>query len=559
LGERFGKYELERRLAFGGMAEIFVAALHGEKGFAKRVVLKRILPQFGADPSFVSMFIDEAVLAARLTHPNVVQVYDFGEVDGVFYIAMELVDGADLRRLLRSAAEKHRALSAAEVAAIGEGLCRALSYAHAAAADDGRPLGLVHRDVSPHNVMLSRSGEAKLMDFGIAKAEARATRTATGTIKGKVAYMAPEQAGGKEIDKRADQFALGLVLWECLTGVRLFQGDSDLELLRIVLACDTRPPSTLRPDVPEALERVIMRALSPDADGRYPDLAEMERELSAFRFSLGTAGAVQLGALVDELAPREPVAAPRGTLPLPAARAGWTDLVEAAAPTRVDRPAPVEEPVPAPPKTRRTPWLVAGGAVVLALGVGLAALRVAWRPTPVATALVVVESTPPGAAVSLDGLDTGLVTPARLPGLPRGKTSIVGVALAGYGIQQRVVTPAGERELVQVALVADVPAPVPPPVAVASPVAAPEPQPRRAIIAKPRPPPKPPGALSLRSSGPWFDVYLGSEKIGTTPLVRRELPAGTHRLRLVNPTLGVEKKLEVTIAPGEELQRTVGP
>ena len=218
------------------------------------MVLKRILPQFGADPAFVGMFIDEAKLAARLSHPNIVQVYDFGAVDGVYFIAMEYVDGVDLRQALKWSVDAHAPLSPAEVAAIGEDVARGLFCAHSLHDDRGAPQGVVHRDVSPHNIMLSRAGAARLMDFGIAKAADRATRTATGTIKGKVAYMAPEQAAGRELDGRADEFALGLVLWECLAGVRMFQGDSDLELLRQVVECRVRPVTRVRPDVPEALD-----------------------------------------------------------------------------------------------------------------------------------------------------------------------------------------------------------------------------------------------------------------------------------------------------------------
>ena len=318
--ERFGKYELIRRLAFGGMAEIFLASLTGEQGFAKKVVVKRILPQFSSDPDFVQMFIDEAVIAARLTHANIVQVYDFGEVEGTYFIAMEWVDGVDLSSLLKRNREAGRSMSAPEVAAIGEAVARGLSYAHNFVDDSGRALDLVHRDISPHNIMLSRSGEPKVMDFGIAKASERATRTKTGMIKGKIAYMAPEQAQGLPIDKRADQFAVGLVLWECITGQRLFSGDSDMEMLRKVMHCETRPPRELRGDAPEELERIVMRALSPDREQRYADLADLERELSGFRFSLGTAGAVQLGSLVDAVAPRKPTGevgkSVRKTIPL---------------------------------------------------------------------------------------------------------------------------------------------------------------------------------------------------------------------------------------------------
>lgn len=280
--ERFGKYVLLERLAFGGMAEIFAASLKGAEGFEKRLVIKRILPQFSSDPSFVKMFIDEALIAANLSHPNIVQVYDFGEVYGRYYLAMEFVNGVDLRRLLSHARKSGWVLGIAEVAAIGEMVARGLSHAHGALDAQGQPLGLVHRDISPHNIMVSCAGDAKVMDFGIAKAGARATRTQTGIIKGKVAYMAPEQASALEIDKRVDQFALGLVLWELLAGERMFQGDSDVVLLRKVVEAEIRPLTAYRPDVVPALEAIILRALARDPEHRYSDLATWKRLSSAF-------------------------------------------------------------------------------------------------------------------------------------------------------------------------------------------------------------------------------------------------------------------------------------
>ncbi len=301
----FGKYRLVRRLAYGGMAEIFLAQLIGDEGFQKSVVLKRILPQFSADPDFTRMFVDEAVLAAKLTHPNVAQVYDFGQVNGTYFITMEHVDGTDLRKLIRAATERNRVLTAIEVAAIGEGMAKGLSYVHAVDNDDGRPLSIVHRDISPHNVMVSRSGDIKIMDFGIAKAAARATQTATGTIKGKLAYMAPEQALGEEVDKLSDQFAVGLVLWECLVGKRVFEGDSEPELMSRVAAGRVRKLKDFAPTVPEDLDRIIMRALNVERGRRYADLRDLEHDLGSFEYSLASAGAVRLSTLVDELMPRE--------------------------------------------------------------------------------------------------------------------------------------------------------------------------------------------------------------------------------------------------------------
>lgn len=547
-GEPFGKYQLLRRLAFGGMAEIFLAAYRGVEGFEKRVVVKRILPQFSADPTFVRMFIDEAVLAARLTHANVVQVYDFGSVDGTYYIAMEWVDGVDLRRVLRASKERRRRLEAAEVAAIGEGVARGLAYAHAVAGEDGAPLGLVHRDVSPHNIMISRSGEPKIMDFGIAKAAARASHTATGTIKGKVAYMAPEQASGEAVDARCDQFALGLVLWECLTGDRLFQGDSDLEVLRRVVSCATRPVRDLRGDVPVPLEQVVMRMLSQAPAERFASLDAAAEALASFRFSLGAAGAVHLGRLLLELAPTTPELPVLGRRTLPLATPTPDGSVSTSEATMVP-PRRVGS------RARRT--AVIGGALMLAGG--LAVIAWAWlRPPPVErhTSLQ-IDSTPVGAQIWLDGVETGLSAPTVIPGLARGRSVSVELRRTGYQPWRQTVELSAPQERLVGSLVA-----LPPIEVAAATTVTTSARPPGRVMREPDAKPRahvPGGYLSLRSTGDWFEVYLGSRKLGETPLQRVPVPAGRHELHLVNKEAGLDQRLEVEVPPKREVQRTVSP
>jgi serine/threonine protein kinase len=229
----YGRYVLEERIAMGGMAEIFRAKTATE-GFEKRVCIKRVLPHFLEDEEFVTMFRDEARTAAKLQHANVVQVFDFGEEDGALFLAMELVDGNDLRRIMDASRKKRVAIHIGEAVQIAIDMCRGLHHAHG--------LGVVHRDVSPHNVLVSKVGEVKVTDFGIARAAERATHTSTGIVKGKVAYMSPEQAQGLPFDHRLDQFATGIVLWEMLTGTRLFTGDSDVFILKKVLACEIPAP-----------------------------------------------------------------------------------------------------------------------------------------------------------------------------------------------------------------------------------------------------------------------------------------------------------------------------
>ncbi len=284
----YGRYILEDRLAMGGMAEIFRART-ATAGFDKRVCIKRVLPHFLEEDDFVTMFRDEAKTAARLQHANVVQVFDFGEVteDGqtTLFLAMELVEGLDLRKLADASRKKNIPFTVGEVAQIGIEMCRGLHHAHTLKDESGALLGLVHRDISPHNVLVSKQGEVKITDFGIAKAAERATHTSTGIVKGKVAYMSPEQAEGKHFDHRLDQWATGVVLWELLCGGRLFRGDNDVTILRKVLNVEVPLPTVIRNDVPVEFEHIILRALSGEPEGRFADMRQMELALSRFLFS----------------------------------------------------------------------------------------------------------------------------------------------------------------------------------------------------------------------------------------------------------------------------------
>lgn len=302
--EPFGRYGLLQRLATGGMAEIFLAQLHGDEGFAKKVVIKRILPHLGRDADFVRMFIDEAMVASQLTHPNIIEVHDFGHAEGSYFMAMDYVDGLDLHHVLRATKRLGIRLSAAEILAIGERVARGLAYTHSLADDAGVPLGIVHRDVSPHNIMVSRTGAVKVMDFGIAKAAARATSTASGAIKGKLSYLSPEQARGESASSLSDQFALGLVLWECLTGHKLFEGESDVAVLAQVAQCRVPNLEALSLDAPKALTAIVQRMLSCAPSDRYADLDEVADALTAVRYSLGAAGIVKLDAVVEQCSAR---------------------------------------------------------------------------------------------------------------------------------------------------------------------------------------------------------------------------------------------------------------
>ncbi len=278
----FGKYELLERIAIGGMAEIFLARSASLGGVTRTCVIKRILPEYSADRQFVSMFIDEARITIGLDHPNIVKLFDFGQVDGVYFMAMELVDGVDLVDLLRHS--KRHGLDTCPRAAAYIGRCMALALHHAHVQKDyrGVPLGIVHRDVSPHNVFLSWLGDVKVGDFGIAAARNKLTVTQAGTVKGKFAYMSPEQATGGIIDQRADVWAVGVVLHELVTGSRLFAAESPIVTIGRVVEQRVPRPSEKHPEVPPALDDIIMQALVRPLDKRYPTAAALAEDLDGF-------------------------------------------------------------------------------------------------------------------------------------------------------------------------------------------------------------------------------------------------------------------------------------
>ncbi len=281
LPQPFGKYILLNKIAMGGMAEIFRAKTIGAEGFEKEVVIKRILPHYTEDEAFVTMFIDEARVSSGLNHPNIVGIYDFDRQDDTYYIAMEYVAGKDLKRVSDVAIKKNRPLTVGEVAFVTVETCKGLHYAHTKR-DKGQPLNIVHRDVSPHNVMVSYDGEVKVMDFGIAKAAARSTKTRAGTVKGKCAYMSPEQARGKDLDGRSDMFAVGVMMWEMLTNRRLFAGETDFETLSNVLKAEVPPASSINTEVPPELDAILMKCLAKDRDQRQADCKELARELETW-------------------------------------------------------------------------------------------------------------------------------------------------------------------------------------------------------------------------------------------------------------------------------------
>ena len=283
----FGKYYLLERINIGGMAEVFRAKAFGVEGFERLVAVKRILSNIAEDKEFIRMFIEEAKLSVQLNHANIAQIFDLGVFDGAYYIALEHVHGRDLRAMFDRCRQLGEAMPVAQACFIAMKVCEGLDYAHNKRDQAGRELALVHRDVSPQNILVSFEGEVKLIDFGIAKAAGKGSKTQAGILKGKFGYMSPEQVRGQELDRRSDVFSSGIVLYELLTGERLFVGESDFSTLEKVRNVEILPPSTYNRKIPDELERIVLKALSKDAEDRYQNAIDLHDELQAFVYTAG--------------------------------------------------------------------------------------------------------------------------------------------------------------------------------------------------------------------------------------------------------------------------------
>jgi serine/threonine-protein kinase len=294
-----GRYALYDEIAAGGMATVHLGRLLGPVGFSRTVAIKRLHPQFAKDPEFVAMFLDEARLAARIRHPNVVQTLDVVALEHELFLVMDYVQGESLDRMVRAARKREAPIPLNVVTTIMAGVLHGLHAAHEARTEQGEPLAIVHRDVSPQNVLVGADGVPRVLDFGVAKAAHRAQSTREGQVKGKIAYMAPEQLRSEAVDRRCDVFAAAAVLWEAVTRRRLYQADSDHAVLAMVLLAPAPSPRTVVPDLDENLERIIMRGLERDRDKRWPTAREMA---IALENCLPLASASAVGSWVERLA-----------------------------------------------------------------------------------------------------------------------------------------------------------------------------------------------------------------------------------------------------------------
>lgn len=285
----FGNYLLLDRVNIGGMAEVWRAKSFGANGFERIVAIKRILPNIAEDEEFIMMFIDEAKITVQLRHANIAQIYELDNKVGSYYIAMEYVSGKDMRAVFDRCRKRGEPAPIPLTCHLIEQCCEGLDYAHHAKDKGGRDMGIVHRDVSPQNALISYDGEVKVIDFGIAKAAGKATKTQAGILKGKFGYMSPEQIRGLPLDGRSDIFAIGVCLYEMLTGERLFVGDSDFSVLEKVRKVEVLPPSHFNRKIPAELERIVMKSLAKDVDDRYQRASDLAEDLKKFMYSTGNA------------------------------------------------------------------------------------------------------------------------------------------------------------------------------------------------------------------------------------------------------------------------------
>lgn len=285
----FGKYLLLDRVNIGGMAEVWRAKTFGAGGFERLVAIKRILPNIAEDEEFISMFLDEAKITVQLNHANIAQIYELNNLSNSYFIAMEYVSGKDLRAVFDRCRKRGEPAPIPLTCYSIAMCCEGLDYAHRAKDRQGRDMSIVHRDVSPQNALISYDGEVKVIDFGIAKAAGKATKTQAGILKGKFGYMSPEQIRGLPLDGRSDIFALGVCLYELLTGERLFVGDSDFSVLEKVRKVEVLPPSHFNRKIPDQLEKIVMKSLAKDVDDRYQHASELAEDLRGFMYQSGNA------------------------------------------------------------------------------------------------------------------------------------------------------------------------------------------------------------------------------------------------------------------------------
>lgn len=529
----FGRYQLLERLAVGGMAELFLARAQGEGGFEKVCVVKRVLPHLATDGSFVSMFLDEARLAARLEHPGITQIFDLGKIGEDYYLAMEYLPGEDAAAVLSKIVETKTSLPVPLVARLVADAAEALHYAH--------EHGVVHRDVSPANLFVTYRGQVKVLDFGIAHAAGRLGRTEPGQVKGKAAYMSPEQAKGLPLDRRTDVWALGVCLHELLAGQRLFTGTSAIEVAKQVCELPVPTVESRRDGLPPGLAKVVSQALERPLVKRFQTAEALRQALLPYASEVSTAGLAE---------------AMRGLFGT--ARAEERLARSRPQPVRTTLPATESLRAPGPAPTHERPtWPWAAAAALLVSGLGASWWLLPSPPPPSPPAPVVLAPGPPEPPLLLDAA-VALVEPAPpptpvtsapppvekrtpTPGLlsvtanANVSVSLDGRRLGDAPLSRVSVTPGRHQLVVSNAALG------------LSRTTTIEVRPAKETAERFR---FETGELNVNVE-PWAEVWIDGTKVGVTPLAGHRLLEGRHRVRLVSPK--GEKTVSVTVAPGQSI------
>ncbi len=516
MAQTLGKYTLVRKLATGGMAEVFLARSDGPMGFQKKLVVKRILPHFGEDQNFINMFLSEARLAAELNHPNVVQIFDFGQTDGLYYIAMEFIDGPNLRALNKAARETVGPISLPLCARIISLAAEGLGYAHDLKNQQGQVMNLVHRDISPDNVLVSRTGGVKVVDFGIAKASTQPHLTKSGVIKGKLAYMPPEQLAREPLDRRADIFALGVVLYELVCGAMPFDSTSEVSIIQAIMGSEPLiRASNKRTDLPPALDAIISKCLEKKVANRYATCRELQHDLERFIASTGEVVSVaDVARLVEHLFPEDHEATLQNVLPPGALEVDRT-FPSMGSQERSAPPVPTHASSGSgmsatslrkvdDPKKSQAPLFVGIGLAVVAVGLG-AFFALKPPPTP-------IEPVKPVVTPTITPVPTVAVIDAGVPEIDAGAVVIAAVELDAGALPVPVAeVDAGMKNVPAVVRM---------------------------------------GRIDFRIR-PVGRVFLDGKLIGETPL-GKEIPAtlGVHAVKIIEP--GSNKVIEktITVKPG---------
>ena len=573
-GEAFGKYVLVKRIAMGGMAEVCLARLQGTAGFNKLVVIKQVLPAFAESPQFVEMFLDEGRLAAKLSHPNIAQTFELGEEQGRHYIAMEFVPGESLYAVLKKCREKGLLLPMGCVLRVQMQLLEALEYAHGLHDESGAPLQLVHRDVTPSNVMVTNQGAIKLLDFGIARAATQVHRTEVGRVKGKGGYMAPEQCRSSKVDQRADVYGAGAVLYLMATGMKPFEhlppGTDLMAQMNATMEGAFLPPHKVKKDVNPELERIILKAMALKPDDRYQSAGDMLEDLEHFAAKEAVFPSPrELGEFVKKLFP------PKAEDGLEASREPSSSRA-----------------TPGPPRDEKLATGDPSATDDPGTGERAAPSVSARRHKPSSGLKPGVRSDPASQTLAGDDPGTAPSAPAAVAARPAAPPKlllvvggglvllVLGVAIAlksgGAGEGPPPAVPIARPPIAEPPVALKQGAAAPEPAPAVEPAPAPEPlvEPstdegsKPAVPAPPRKPkkkpsedrspavaqapkaPAPTGVLMINAY-PWAKVWLKGKDLGVTPL-KLTLPPGDYAIELENPAVNVKKTVKVTVKENAE-------